>query len=288
MNIEKAHDSELDKIKMQVADLQKENDGLQNELYSVNEKLRESEQLKGHFISNVSNEIVNPFSSIIALSQGIKQLNAGEIKKIHQMAGLIYDEAFHLDFQLKNIFAAGLIEAGKEEVQVSAVDLGEMLQQINLYFAPFLRKKQIHFLVNGESALAFKTDKEKLEMVIKNLISNSVKFSPENSEIEVRFSLSDSILKLEVSDQGKGIHTEDRMTIFDRFKQLDEKINSINTGHGLGLSIVKSYVEMLGGEIKIVDKDGKGITVSVMLPEAGGEENWDDLDGFILDSEASY
>jgi len=288
MNIEKAHDSELDKIKMQVAEFQKEIDSLQNELYSVNEKLRESEQLKGHFISNVSNEIVNPFSSIIALSQGIKQLNADEIQKIHQMAGLIYDEAFHLDFQLKNIFAAGLIEAGKEEVQVSAVDLGEMLQQINLYFAPFLRKKQIHFLVNGESALSFKTDKEKLEMVIKNLISNSVKFSPENSEIEVRFSLSDSILKLEVSDQGKGIHTEDRMTIFDRFKQLDEKINSINTGHGLGLSIVKSYVEMLGGEIKIVDKDGKGITVSVMLPEAGGEENWDDLDGFILDSEASY
>lgn len=288
MNIEKAHDSELDKIRMQVADLQEENDGLQNELYSVNEKLRESEQLKGHFISNVSNEIVNPFSSIIALSQGIKQLNAGDIQKIHQMAGLIYDEAFHLDFQLKNIFAAGLIEAGKEEVQVSAVDLGEMLQQINLYFAPFLRKKQIRFLVNGESALSFKTDKKKLEMVIKNLISNSVKFSPENSEIEVRFSLSDSILKLEVSDQGKGIHTENRMSIFDRFKQLDEKINSINTGHGLGLSIVKSYVEMLGGEIKIADKDEKGITVSVMLPEAGGEENWDDLDGFILDSEASY
>lgn len=288
MNIENAYDSELEIMKMQVVDLQNENDNLQSELFLVNAKLRESEQLKGHFISNVSNEIVNPFSSIIALSQGIKQLNSDEIQKIHQMAGLIYDEAFHLDFQLKNIFAAGLVEAGKEEVQVSVVDLNEMLQQINLYFEPFLRKKQIQFLIKGESDLTFKTDKEKLELLVKNLISNSVKFSPENSAIEVRFSLSDVGLKLEVSDQGKGIHAEDRVAIFDRFKQLDERINSINTGHGLGLSIVKSYVEMLGGEIEIMDKERNGITVSITLPEVEGEENWDDLDGFILDSEASY
>lgn len=288
MNIEKMQDNELNKIKRQVVDLQKENDDLQSELYLVNEKLRESEQLKGHFISNVSNEIVNPLSSILALSAGIKQMNADENQKIHEMAGLIFDEAFHLDFQLKNVFAAALIEAGKEEVQASIVDLSEMLEQINQFFAPLLRKKQISLLAACESGLAFKTDKDKLELIIKNLISNSIKFSLENSEIEVTFFKNEGWLNIEVSDQGKGVQAEDRITIFDRFKQLDEKINSINTGHGLGLSIVKSYVEMLGGEVNISDNGVKGIKVMIALPETESEENWDDLDGFIIDSEASY
>lgn len=287
MNTEKEYDNELDQAKMKLMQLQEENDQLLREIYQVNEKLRDSEQFKGHFISNVSNEIVNPFTSIIALSQGIKQLTEGEMQKAHQMATLILDEAFHLDFQLKNIFAAALIEAGKEEIQVSAISLNELLRHITLYFNPLLEKKQIRLLQSFDQELVFHSDKDKLEMILKNLISNSLKFSPEKSTIKIDLALNDSLLVLEVSDQGKGIHPEDRTVIFDRFKQLDEKINSINTGHGLGLSIVKAYIEMLGGEVELTDNKPSGITVCARIPEMVSEEKWDDLNDFIIDSEAN-
>ena len=289
MSIDKVYDNELEECKKQLIQLRNENDELLSELHKVNEKLCDSEQLKGHFISNVSNEIVNPFSSIVALSQGIKQLNAGEIQEAHHMASLILDEAFHLDFQLQNIFAAALIEAGKEEVQSSVVDLNELLQQIDQYFHPLLEKKQIRLLQSiGNSSAKFSTDKEKLELILKNLVSNSIKYSPENSTIGVSLSRVDSSLKIEVSDQGKGIHTEDRNIVFDRFKQLDEKINSINTGHGLGLSIVKAYTEMLDGNVELIDNKHSGITLRVIIPECMTTEKWDDLDGFIFDAEARY
>jgi signal transduction histidine kinase len=93
---------------------------------------------------------------------------------------------------------------------------------------------------------------------------------------------------MEVSDQGKGVNPKDRKIIFDRFKQLDEKINSINTGHGLGLSIVQAYTEMLGGKVSLNDNFANGIDVMVIIPESAETSGWDDLEGFLLDPEASF
>jgi len=288
MNYDKAS-SELEECKKQLIQLQKENEELQNDLHSVNGKLRDSEQLKGHFISNVSNEIINPFSSIIAISQGIKQLGESEMPRARHMAGLIFEEAFHLDFQLKNIFAAALIEAGKEVVKSSGIDLNDLLGQIVQYFSPLIEKKQIILVQSGVDSLPiFITDREKLDLILKNLISNSIKYSPESSVINVKLSIDDSVLNVLVSDSGKGIPSGDRELIFDRFKQLDEKINSINTGHGLGLSIVKAYAEMLGGNVDISNNSGSGMTICVRIPENGSDEDWGEFDDFIFDSEVKY
>jgi signal transduction histidine kinase len=274
--------------------LEKENEELVKSLYDVNEKLRNSERLKGHFISNITNEIVNPFASVLALAQNIKQLNEGEISKAHHMAELIFEEAFHLDFQLKNIFAAALIEAGKEEVKCSEIDINQLSNHIRRYFKLLLDKKGIQLSVSfisaaiNEEPFLFISDRDKLELILKNLISNSIKYSPEDSFIEIKYQLSVGELQMEVSDHGKGINPEDRKIIFDRFKQLDEKINSINTGHGLGLSIVQAYAEMLGGKVSLNDNVDRGIKVMVSIPESSGVSEWDDLDNFLLDSEASY
>ena len=113
-------------------------------------------------------------------------------------------------------------------------------------------------------------------------------YSPVDSFIEVEYLLSKGELQIEVSDNGKGINPEDRKIIFDRFKQLDEKINSINTGHGLGLSIVQSYTDMLGGKVSLDTNTELGTAVIINIPESSGEGEWDDLENFLLDSEASY
>jgi len=294
MNSMNEHESELENCRLHISKLKKENEELLRSLSDVNEKLHDSERLKGHFISNITNEIVNPFTSVLALAENIKRLKEGEILKAHRMAERIFEEAFHLDFQFKNIFAAALIEAGKEEVKCSVINLNELNDQISQYFQPLLDKKRIQLSVcflnetTSKEPVSFTSDREKLDMILKNLISNSIKYSPEVSVVEVKYFLSPRELHVEVSDQGKGINLEDRKIIFDRFKQLDEKINSINTGHGLGLSIVQAYTEMLGGKVNLNDNFDRGINVMVFIPESADVSDWDDLDGFLLDSEASF
>jgi len=294
MNSMNEQASELEKSREHISQLKKEKDELVRNLSDVNNKLHDSERLKGHFISNITNEIVNPFTSVLALAENIKRLKEGEISKAHQMAELIFEEAFHLDFQFKNIFAAAHIEAGKAEVKCSVINLNDMNNQIREYFQPLLNKKRIQLSISisnetiGNELVSFRSDREKLDLIIKNLISNSIKYSPEDSVVEVKYFLSTGELHLEVSDQGKGINPEDRKIIFDRFKQLDEKINSINTGHGLGLSIVQAYAEMLGGTVSLNDNFDRGINVMVFIPESADASDWDDLEGFLLDSEASF
>ena len=86
---------------------------LNDELRKVNRKLEDSEALKSHFISNITNEIINPFASILALSKNILSVDKENWKKVITMVSLIYSEAFNLDFQLRNIFVAAKLEAGE-------------------------------------------------------------------------------------------------------------------------------------------------------------------------------
>ena len=285
---------ELENCQQQISQLKMENEKLIASLYKVNEKLRDSERLKGHFISNITNEIVNPFASVLALAENIKQLKEGEIQKAHRMADLIFEEAFHLDFQLKNIFAAALIEAGKEELKFASIKINELSDHVNEYFNAFLNKKNIRIAVGytnellPDNPISFISDREKLDMILKNLISNSIKYSPEGSVIALNFVFGKGTLSIEVSDRGKGIDPEERKIVFDRFRQIDEKINSINTGHGLGLSIVQAYSEMLGGKVSLNDNYEGGIRVMVSIPESAESDEWNDLEDFLLDPEASY
>jgi signal transduction histidine kinase len=290
MNNSKENNSELEVCRSEISQLRAKNEALLRELIEVNERLHESEQIKGHFISNVSNELVNPFSSILALSQNIKMLGENEMPMARHMASLIFDEAFHLDFQLKNVFAAALIEAGTEEVNVSSLVIADLIQRVERYFLPLLEKKQIKLLFKLPDGgfTEVKSDREKLEIILCNLISNSIKYSPDESTIEVAFFSGESNWQLEVLDRGKGILPIDRKIIFDRFRQIDEKINSINTGQGLGLSIVKAYTEMLGGKIDINEGSAGGTKVTLVFSELSTADAWDDLDDFIIDSEASY
>lgn len=294
MDSKHEYETEIKSLKEQIIRLQSENQELCSNLFRVNEKLRDSEQLKGHFISNITNEIVNPFASILAVAENLKKMNSGEIKMIHHMADLIFEEAFHLDFQLKNIFAVALFEAGKEKITYSPVDLTDFGARISGYFQNLLVKKNISLSIQIKSnsvesrSVVSVIDREKTDLILKNLVSNSIKFSPAGSIINLIFSLEDGFLLIDVSDQGKGIDATDRQIVFDRFKQLDEKINSINTGHGLGLSIVQAYTDMLGGQISLSDNSEGGIRVRISLPEGSDADNLDDLEDFLLDTEVSY
>lgn len=240
------------------------------ELKDVNSKLAESEALKSHFISNITNEIVNPFTSIVVLSKNILAVKEGDWEKVKRMASLIHSEAFNLDFQLKNIFAAAEIEAGELFMEVSNVKIDLLIDALLESFVPETSKKQLsfEFIKEGheDEDFIFKIDSEKLKLILSNLVDNAIKFSKNNKIIVKRWT-EENQLFISVQDFGIGISEKNQQIIFDRFKRLDSGINSINRGHGLGLSINKALLDFLNGDIKIKSKKNFGTTFTISIPE---------------------
>ncbi|QKG80080.1 sensor histidine kinase [Tenuifilum thalassicum] len=246
---------------------------LNAELRLVNKKLEESEALKSHFISNITNEIINPFTSILGLSRAILSVEKENWKKVISMVALIHSEAFNLDFQFRNIFVAAKIEAGEIYPEIMLVDVNNLFESVLESFKYELRKKNLKvnysYVVEGEvdNSVHFKTDPEKVKLIVANLLSNAVNFSFEGNTIDVKAVRKLNELAISVKDYGIGISKENHKIIFDRFKRLDSGINSLNRGHGLGLSVNKAIIDMLNGSIEIDSELGKGACFTITIPE---------------------
>lgn len=247
---------------------------LTEELKIVNKKLEESEALKSHFISNITNEIINPFTSILGLSRNILAVKKENWKKVISMVALIHSEAFNLDFQLRNIFLAAKIEAGEIYPEILNVDLKNIVRNVIDNFRIESKKKNIdielQFDIKPEKGqiFYFKTDPEKIKLALANLISNAIKFSYEDNKIVIKAWKVKEVVYMSVQDFGTGISEANQKIIFDRFKRLDSGINSLNRGHGLGLSINKAVIDLLQGKIEIKSEVNKGATFSISIPEA--------------------
>lgn len=256
-----------------------------NELKIANENLAESEALKSHFISNITNEIVNPFASILGLSNNIIASGENDIAKIKNMAELIHSEAFELDFQLKNIFTAARIEAGEAQPDCIKTDIKLLIESIVGAYKYKAEQKQLKINFNFEldqtlsEGSYFRTDPEKLKLIISNLLSNSIKYSNAANRIDVKGWIDENKLKIAVKDYGIGIDPKNLQVIFDRFKRIDSTINSLNPGHGLGLSVTKALLDILNGEIDIKSKRSVGSVFTIAVPQSESTNT----DGYAID-----
>ncbi|MFP4620536.1 MAG: sensor histidine kinase [Bacteroidales bacterium] len=275
----------FDRNKKSLEEIQK----LYDELKEVNKKLEDSEALKSHFISNITNEIINPFSSIMGLAKNIMSQKEPDWKQVKSMVSMIYYEAFNLDFQLRNIFVAARLEAGEIYPEVLNVDVRKLLESVIDSFKYELDKKKMKVEFNFDlvplkgHTYYFKTDPEKVKLIISNLLSNAVKYSYENSNIVLKVWDSDGKLFISVKDFGTGISEKNQEIIFDRFKQLDSGINSVYRGHGLGLSINKALIDLLNGDIDIQTEKGKGSEFTISIPEMQNN-----ISGFAFDDNETF
>ena len=263
------------------------------QLKVVNKKLEESEKLKSHFISNITNEIINPFASILGLSKAILQSDQTNWKQVMDMVSLIRSETLVLDFHLKNIFTAAKLEAGDVTPQYSRLNIKSFFEDIIKEFEFESQKKGLKFKteydVNLEKEENFDviTDVEKFNLIISNIFSNALKFSNEKSTIFVYVWKDDNLICFSVENEGVSIPADKQKVIFDRFVRLDNNINSLNRGHGLGLSITKALIELLEGSIKVESKvsGNNKFTVTIPEPELDGKSNTDFGDDVFFDNE---
>lgn len=284
-------------IQRQRRELEESHKSLQGALYDaqqanrklieVNERLRESEELKSHFIAHMRNEINDPLGSILGLAGEICEQDL-PIEQIRVLTGLIKSEAFQLEFELRNIFCAAELEAGEAAPAITKADVASILQDTVKTFTDRSQAKAQTLVAHiAQGASPFATDAGKVSIILANLLANAIEFSPSGGRIELRALLQDGALVLEVEDHGSGLSETDKSVIFERFRQLDTGVARTHHGQGLGLAVVKALAELLGGQITIDSQLGRGTTFVCRLPQWSGTETLDisSLDGnlFIFD-----
>jgi len=248
-------------------DYQKKNKELEEEIKLLSLKLREAEQGKSDFLSNVRNEINNPLTSILGLTARMIELSKDE--KMIMLSRLVHQEVFELDYQMRNILAASEVEAGELQLLPSQVDIADLIDAQILYLKPRTCASGVAVQFINEIPLGtlFSTDASLLQVVIVNLLANAVEFSQKNSKTFIKSKIEDGSLYLYIQDFGSGMDASMQKRIFERFHQLDNGSTKGHRGQGLGLSIVIEFVGMLGGDITC-DSDSKiGTTITVRVPE---------------------
>lgn len=195
---------------------------------------------------------------------------------------MIHSEAFTLDFQLRNIFIAADLEAGEAMPGISKVDINYLILNLIAAFKYRLNEKQlkVNYVNKMSDQHFFKTDAEKLRVVLSNLLCNAIEFSHEAGQIEVKAWFDEGSLRISVKDTGIGINKSERKKIFDRFVQLDTGISKHHKGHGLGLAVTKELLNLMNGIISVSTNKAEGCLFTITIPET---ESMAEAEIFALD-----
>jgi signal transduction histidine kinase len=242
----------------------------------LNIKLAESERLKSNFLSNIRNEINNPLTSILGMARELAGPLEDEQRRL-LMARMVYHEAFELDFQLRNIFTAAELEAGEAVISPARMEIESFIRRAVNSFSHKAAEKHLTVTVacrpEADGKLLFTTDSEKLHLVIVNLLANAIEYNKDGKTVKIEARRESGFLHISVADEGKGIPGQELRRLFERFRQLDQGSSKKHKGHGLGLSITKALVELLGGKISAAEAAGGGALFQVVIPESTAAEN---------------
>ena len=243
------------------------------ELKRAKEKAEESDRLKTAFLANMSHEIRTPMNGILGFSELLKnpELTGDEQK---EYISIIEKSGARMLNIINNIVDISRIEAGLVQLDITKSDINDQLRYIYSFFKPEAEAKGISLylcdsLPGKESII--NTDLEKVYAILTNLVKNAIKFT-EVGDIEIGCFRNEDFLEFYVSDTGIGIPDDRQEAVFERFIQADIGNNMARQGAGLGLSISKAYVEMLGGKMWVVSKEGIGSRFHFTLPYDVGFE----------------
>tara|TARA_R100000306_G_scaffold260_3_gene591 strand:+ start:49676 stop:50905 length:1230 start_codon:yes stop_codon:yes gene_type:complete len=229
------------------------------------QKERELNELKTKFLSMVSHEFKTPLSGILTSTTLIGKYTQEEQQdKRDKHLKTIKAKVKYLDNILSDFLSIERLETGKTVYKYSTFPLSKVVNEV-IYDANMLLKdgQHIEYPQNIDD-ITLEFDEKILELILTNLINNAIKYSSEGSVIEVEVKASENKLNIEVADEGMGIPEKEQKFIFNRYFRAENAL--LNAGTGIGLNIVKTHLENLGGRISFTSTEGKGSTFVVNLP----------------------
>lgn len=261
-------------VELQKAQIEKENKAKDLEMAS---------KYKSEFLANMSHELRTPLNSILVLSQLLSDNAKGTLnEKQVEFAKTIHSSGSDLLSLINEILDLSKVEAGKIDIVIERFSLSVFAEQLNRIIAPITKRKGLDFSVQIDESLPeyIYNDSQRVQQILRNLLSNSAKFTEngfvklkiyrpnekENRLKELNFA---ETIAFEVSDSGIGIPKEKFRLIFDAFQQAEGTTNRKYGGTGLGLTISKSFADLLGGEIFVSSEENAGSVFTLFLPEKG-------------------
>jgi CheY-like chemotaxis protein/signal transduction histidine kinase/CHASE3 domain sensor protein len=259
-------------LEEQAQQLEAQRDHLARTTAAVQLKARELEQAsqyKSDFLANMSHELRTPLNSSLILAKLLAANPEGNLTGEQvKFANTIHSSGNDLLNLINDILDLSKIEAGHVEIRPETMSLERLSKDIQQVFQPIAQEKHLAFEIDiaAECPATIDTDVQRLEQVLKNLLSNAFKFT-ERGKVDLAIRRwGDGQVALSVTDTGIGISEEQQRSVFDAFRQADGTISRKYGGTGLGLSISRELVRLLGGSIRLKSSEGEGSTFTIIVP----------------------
>jgi len=237
-------------------------DDLIRSVNTLSHQLDDQKAIRNRLSSDISHEIRTPLTTLKgnleAMLDGIWEITEDRLR-------ICYDEVNRISRLIGDIDKINEIESQHEKLTISSFDLQELSKKIVTNFSSTVGQKNIALSVIGDRVM-IAADRDKISQVLTNILSNAIKFTPENGMIKIETLKQGDQAILKVSDNGIGISSEDKVRIFERFYMTEPSRNSKLGGQGIGLAIVRSIVKKHKGTISVESAPGKGATFIVSLP----------------------
>lgn len=245
-----------------------------HELEVANAQIRENSRLKSEFLANMSHELRTPLNSILGFSEILKDNLAGKMSAQQEQECLenIHSSGRHLLNLVNDVLDLSKIEAGRLELQYEEFQLGTCISEVLTVVRPLAERAGVSLLVEVDNETALlRADKGKFKQILYNLLSNSIKFTPDGGQaiVKTRTKPRAGQLVVQVKDSGIGIDPDHHDQIFSEFFQVQASADRQFEGTGLGLALVKRLVGLHGGTIKVDSQLGRGANFTVTLPLRG-------------------
>lgn len=273
---EKQKSAELSEVHRELKEktlrLEKRRIAMVRMLERLNRSRKEAERAnksKNEFLANMSHELRTPLNAIIGFSDILLSKSFGNLtEKQEEYLNDISYSGRHLLSLINDILDISKIESGKEELKLGQFSLPKLGQESIDMFKQRCLKNNLHIELNTDTKKDFIiADKRKIKQVFFNLVSNATKFTPEGGEIGINIKEKEKDYLIEVWDTGQGIDEEGKKKIFDKFQQLDRGYSKKYAGTGLGLSLVKEFVNLHLGRIWVESEVDKGSNLRFTIPK---------------------
>ncbi|SFW55928.1 sensor histidine kinase [Luteibacter sp. UNCMF366Tsu5.1] len=253
------------------AELEETNQGvlaLYAELDKQAEQLREASELKSRFLSYMSHEFRTPLGSILSIARLLTdELDGALAPEQHKQVAFVASAARELSDMVDDLLDLAKVEAGRITISPAWFELMDLFSALRGMFRPIMDATDADLIFEEPTGMPrLYTDDKKLAQILRNFISNAMKFTP-RGEIRVSASLDgDDRVRFAVSDTGIGIPEELQASLFEDFTQVDSPLQKRVRGSGLGLSLCRQFAHLLGGEVGVVSTPGVGSVFHVVLP----------------------
>ena len=231
---------------------------------------REIEKMQQEFFANISHELRTPLNLIFGSLQLIKSVEKEALEKrnsLNKYIDIIDQNSKRLLKLVDNLIDSTRMKCGYYEYKPKNYDIVSFVENISMSVADFAKQNNIDLIFDTdveEKIMAF--DLEKLERIMLNLLSNSIKYNKAQGQIEVLLNDCNDTFVIRVKDTGVGIPSDKLMYIFERFRQVENRFNKSTEGSGIGLSLVKDLIEIQGGTIEVKSELGVGSEFIIKLP----------------------